>query len=104
MASPEDPAERAPVVPPASGPDGAPRIRRHRGRVTRAEFEAQVQATRADLTAQVRATRASLEATNDRINARTGRNLLFAVSVGLLLGGVVLVSLVVVKQDRKSVV
>ncbi|MBF4629951.1 phosphatidate cytidylyltransferase [Clavibacter phaseoli] len=98
MASPEDPVERAPVVPPASGPDGAPRIRRHRGRVTRAEFEAQVQATRADLTAQVRATRASLEATNDRINARTGRNLLFAVTVGLLLGGVVLVSLVVVKQ------
>ncbi|RIJ55910.1 phosphatidate cytidylyltransferase, partial [Clavibacter phaseoli] len=35
MASPEDPVERAPVVPPASGPDGAPRIRRHRGRVTR---------------------------------------------------------------------
>ncbi|WP_445445138.1 phosphatidate cytidylyltransferase [Clavibacter sp. km3a] len=98
MARPEDPAERAPVVPPAAGPDGAPRIRRHRGRVTRADFEAQVQATRADLTAQVRATRASLEATNDRINARTGRNLLFAVSVGLLLGGVVLVSLVVVKE------
>ncbi|MFT2689349.1 phosphatidate cytidylyltransferase [Clavibacter zhangzhiyongii] len=66
--------------------------------MTRADFEAQVQATRADLTAQVRATRASLEATNDRINARTGRNLLFAVSVGLLLGGVVLVSLVVVKE------
>jgi phosphatidate cytidylyltransferase len=98
VARPEDPAERAPVVPPAAGPDGAPRIRRHRGRVTRADFEAQVQATRADLTAQVRATRASLEATNDRINARTGRNLLFAVSVGLLLGGVVLVSLVVVKE------
>ncbi|MDQ0743378.1 phosphatidate cytidylyltransferase [Clavibacter sp. B3I6] len=98
MASPEDPVGRAPVVPPAAGPDGGSRIRRHRGRVTRAEFEAQVQATRADLTAQVRATRASLEATNDRINARTGRNLLFAVSVGLLLGGVVLVSLVVVKQ------
>ena len=97
MVSPDDPAERAPVVPPASGPDGAPRIRRHRGRVTRADFEAQVQATRADLSAQVRATRASLEATNDRINARTGRNLLFAVTVGLLLGGVVLVSLVVVK-------
>jgi phosphatidate cytidylyltransferase len=98
VARPEDPAERAHVVPPAAGPDGAPRIRRHRGRVTRADFEAQVQATRADLTAQVRATRASLEATNDRINARTGRNLLFAVSVGLLLGGVVLVSLVVVKE------
>jgi phosphatidate cytidylyltransferase len=98
VASPEDPAERAPVVPPAAGPDGAPRIRRHRGRVTRADFEAQMQATRADLTAQVRATRASLEAKNDRINARTGRNLLFAVTVGLLLGGVVLVSLVVVKE------
>jgi len=96
--SPDDPAERSPVVPPPAGPGGAPRIRRHRGRVTRADFEAQVQATRADLTAQVRATRASLEATNDRINARTGRNLLFAVSVGLLLGGVVLVSLVVVKE------
>jgi phosphatidate cytidylyltransferase len=83
--------------------------RRHSGRLTRADFEAQVQArkaditaqvqaTRADLTKQVKATRAQIDATNERITARTGRNLVFATLVGLLLGGAMLVSLLVVKE------
>jgi len=84
-------------------------VRRHSGRLSRADFEAQVQATKADFTAQVQATRADLtaqvkarraqiDATTERINARSGRNLAFAVLFGLLLGGAMLVSLLVVKE------
>jgi phosphatidate cytidylyltransferase len=83
--------------------------RRRSGRLSRADFEAQVQAaradisaqvqaTRADFTKQVKATRAQIDATNERINARTGRNLAFAVLFGLILGGAMLVSLLVVKE------
>ncbi len=41
---------------------------------------------------------AQVRATNDKINARTGRPLLRAIVVGLVLGGAVLVSLVLVKE------
>ena len=37
-------------------------------------------------------------AANDKINARTGRPLLRAIGVGLLLGGSLLVSLLIVKE------
>jgi phosphatidate cytidylyltransferase len=37
-------------------------------------------------------------ATNDKINARTGRPLLLAIGIGLLLGGSLLVSLLIVKE------
>jgi hypothetical protein len=54
---------------------------------SRADFEATV----ADIEAQVRAT-------NDRINAKSGRNLLSAVLIGLALGGSLIVSLVFIKE------
>ena len=41
---------------------------------------------------------AQVRATNDKINQRTGRPLLRAIAVGLLLGGAVLFSLIVVKE------
>jgi len=41
---------------------------------------------------------AQVRATNDKINARTGRPLIRAIAVGLLLGGALLVSLVLVKE------
>ena len=41
---------------------------------------------------------AQVRATNDKINERTGRPLLRAIAVGLLLGGAVLFSLIVVKE------
>ncbi|MDQ2698173.1 MAG: phosphatidate cytidylyltransferase [Actinomycetota bacterium] len=41
---------------------------------------------------------AQVRATNDKINARTGRPLLMAILVGLVLGGSLLVSLLVVKE------
>ncbi|PPL14479.1 phosphatidate cytidylyltransferase [Microterricola pindariensis] len=42
--------------------------------------------------------RAHLDATNERIKARTGRNLILAILIGLALGTVTLFSLIVVKE------
>ncbi|TAL43524.1 MAG: phosphatidate cytidylyltransferase [Salinibacterium sp.] len=47
-----------------------------------------------DFEAQVRATEAKVRATNEKINARTGRPLVVAISVGVLLGGALLLSLI----------
>lgn len=64
----------------------------------RAEFRAQVESTRADIERQVQATRAQLDATNVRIEARTGRNLILAVLIGLALGLTMLFSLIFIKE------
>lgn len=70
-----------------------------RGRGTnRAEFRAQVEATKADFERQVQATRAQIDATNVRIEARTGRNLVLAVLIGLVLGLTMLFSLIFIKE------
>ena len=65
---------------------------------TKADFERQVQSTKADFERQVQATRAQFDATNERIEARTGRNLILAILIGLVLGGSMLVSLIIVKE------
>lgn len=57
-----------------------------------------MEVTRAEISAQVRATRVQIEQARDRINKRTGRNLLFAVVFGLILGFSMLFSLIVVKE------
>ncbi|QDZ16684.1 phosphatidate cytidylyltransferase [Humibacter ginsenosidimutans] len=53
---------------------------------------------RADIERQVQATRAQLDATNEKIQQRTGRNLVFAVLIGLAAGALLLVSLLIVKE------
>ena len=77
------------------GPTQPPQRGRGAGR---AEFRAQVQSTKADIERQVQATRAQLDATNERIEARTGRNLVLATLIGLGLGGLMLVSLIFIKS------
>jgi len=67
-------------------------------KATRAEIERQVQSTKADFERQVQATRAQLDATNERIEARTGRNLILAILIGLVLGGSMMFSLIIIKQ------
>ncbi|RNE58477.1 phosphatidate cytidylyltransferase [Cryobacterium tepidiphilum] len=67
-------------------------------RATRADFERQVQSTRADIERQVQVTRAQFEATSERIEARTGRNLIGAILIGLLLGVAMLSSLIFIKE------
>lgn len=63
----------------------------------RSDFDARAQAARHDLEAQLRAQRARLEASNEKLTARTGRNLPAAIGIGVGLGGAVLLSLVLVK-------
>lgn len=62
---------------------------------SRAEFEAQMRHNVAEIEAQVRATRAQIGAANAKLEARAGRNVVFAVAIGVALGGTFLVSLVV---------
>ncbi len=68
-----------------------------RHRPTRAEFEARAQATRADFEARAHDARVQFDATNEKIRARTGRNLLAAISVGAGLGLLLLASLLIFK-------
>ncbi|MCU1571115.1 MAG: phosphatidate cytidylyltransferase [Naasia sp.] len=56
-----------------------------------------LQAEVAELQAQVRAAREQFDEAQERINARTGRNLLFAVVVGLVLGFAMIFSLIYLK-------
>lgn len=51
----------------------------------------------AELEAQMRATRAQLEAANAKLEERAGRNLVFAIGIGVVLGGAFLVSLIILK-------
>lgn len=78
-------------------PQGERPHRRGHG-VSRAEFRAQMRSARADVERQVQATRAQLDATNARIQARTGRNLILAILIGLALGLVLVVSLIFIKE------
>ncbi|WP_243064646.1 phosphatidate cytidylyltransferase [Humibacter sp. RRB41] len=64
----------------------------------RSLFKRRMHDRRADIERQVQATKAQLDATNERIQQRTGRNLVFAVFIGLVLGGLLLLSLVFIKE------
>ncbi|MBX3090945.1 MAG: phosphatidate cytidylyltransferase [Cryobacterium sp.] len=69
-----------------------------RADATREEIRAQVTATRAEIKAQMEATRAQIDHANEKIEARTGRNLPLAILIGLALGFAMLFSLIVVKE------
>jgi phosphatidate cytidylyltransferase len=64
----------------------------------RGEFRAQVHARRVDLERQLEASRAQFDQAQERINARTGRNLLLAILIAVAFGGLFLLSLLVVKE------
>jgi len=64
---------------------------------TSAGFQAHVRAARSEFEHQIDRARADFEEVNDRINQRTGRNLLMAILIGLAIGAVVLGSLLFVK-------
>lgn len=66
--------------------------------VTRDALRARAQQGRADVERQLEATRAQLEATNERLTARSGRNLVSATLIGVIGAGSMLVSLLVIKE------
>ncbi len=67
-------------------------------RTSRDEFRAQVQARKADLERQFEVSKAQFDQAQEKIKARTGRNLILAILIGLALGGAVLLSLLVIKE------
>ena len=67
-------------------------------RVLRAELEARADATRQELIHQFEVTKHQFDETSELIEARTGRNLIAAVLIGLALGLAMLFSLIVVKE------
>ncbi|GLK17468.1 hypothetical protein GCM10017602_19500 [Herbiconiux flava] len=54
--------------------------------------------TRAEIQAQVRARKEQFDEANEKITARSGRNLVSAILIGVVLAGVMVVSLVVIKE------
>jgi phosphatidate cytidylyltransferase len=77
--------------------DGSPGSERpHRPRNT-AELQDQIRATRGDIRKQVKQTRAQFDEANARLTARSGRNLVGAIGLGVVLGALVVVSLVIWK-------
>ena len=64
-----------------------------RAHQTRADIEQHAQHARDEFEAQVKHARDQFDATQEKINARTGRNLLAAIGIGVALGVILLVSL-----------
>ncbi len=64
-----------------------------RAHQTRVDIEQHAQHARDEFEAQVKHARDQFDATQEKINARTGRNLLAAIGIGVVLGIVLLVSL-----------
>ena len=83
---------------PEGSPPGAPRRRGLFARVKREELEARAHAFEEDFKAQVAATRAQIDATNIKIEERTGRNLPLAILIGVGLGLGLVFSLIFVKE------
>lgn len=77
--------------------DTRPALNKRPGRIRRERIEARALATKDDILAQIAATRAQLDATNERIEARAGRNLPLATLFGLVLGVSMLLSLILIK-------
>jgi phosphatidate cytidylyltransferase len=77
--------------------DGGPGHERPRRPRNTSELQDQIRATRGDIRDQVRSTRAHFDEANARLTARTGRNLVGAIGLGVVLGGLVIISLVIWK-------
>lgn len=95
-------AESPPVgdgtaVRPGSG-DGRHGARHHLdGTESTGSLQEHVRAARTEFESHVASARAEFEEANERIKARTGRDLIVATLIGLVIGGVLLASLVFVK-------
>lgn len=68
------------------------------GGTGRSAFGRRVKSRRADIEHQMQVTRAQIDATTERITARTGRNLIMAILIGVALGLLLVLSLVFIKE------
>ncbi|GAB2822032.1 hypothetical protein GCM10027022_10520 [Alpinimonas psychrophila] len=62
------------------------------------ELHAQMKATRADFERQLEAKRLQFDQANERLQQRTGRNIIWAVVIGVTLGVLLVLSLVLIKE------
>ncbi|MFT4030081.1 MAG: phosphatidate cytidylyltransferase [Protaetiibacter sp.] len=91
-----DPEGAAPPDPPAPSDKRTPLEELEaRAQQTRAELEAHAQHAREEFEAQVKHARDQFDQTQEKIKARTGRNLLAAIAIGVALGATLLVSLLI---------
>ncbi len=67
-------------------------------RAARADFDRNLEKARSDFDRNLENAKAQFEQASDQLQKRTGRNIIGAVVMGLVLGGLVLVSLLVDKQ------
>jgi phosphatidate cytidylyltransferase len=67
-------------------------------RTSRDEFRAQVHARKAELERQFEASKAQFDQAQEKIQARTGRNLILAILIGLAFGAALVLSLLVIKE------
>ncbi|MCU1515240.1 MAG: phosphatidate cytidylyltransferase [Microbacteriaceae bacterium] len=82
----------------SDAPEGTPPATNARRRqLKRADIEARAHLLEADFKAQVAVRRAQIDATNVKIEQRTGRNLPLAILIGLALAGALIASLVIIK-------
>jgi len=84
-----------------SGAGDVPRTRAEARRAAEADpssIQSHVRAARSEFEHQIERARADFEQVNDRINERSGRNLLVAILIGLAIGAAVLGSLLFVKS------
>ncbi len=89
MSDPSEPAATEDAVPPSRAA--------RRASDAGPTFQSHVRAARSELEQQVGRARADFEQVQERINERTGRNLLLAILISLAIGAVVLGSLLFVK-------
>lgn len=85
----------------SGAPEGTPRSRADARRATEADpssLHSHVRAARSEFEHQVERARADFGQVNDRINERSGRNLLLATLIGLGIGAAVLGSLLFIKS------
>lgn len=75
----------------------APTTRAARRAVDPASFQEHVRAARSEFEQQIEKARTDFEHANERINERTGRNLLLATVIGVAIGAAVLAALLFVK-------
>ncbi len=82
---------------PASAPASRAEARRAAEAESAPSLQAHVRTARSEIEHQFERARAEFEEANERINARTGRNLLLAILIGLAIGAAVLGSLLFLK-------
>ncbi|ALJ20301.1 phosphatidate cytidylyltransferase [Microbacterium sp. No. 7] len=78
--------------------DASPDDGKHDDATAHIDLPGHVRAVRSEIEHQIERARADFEHVNERINERSGRNLLMAIAIGLAIGIIVIASLIFIKE------